>query len=224
MLDKVKIAASVLTVDFSCLYEEIKKVEKEADLLHFDIMDGHFVPDITFGPKVVASLRKKISLPFEVHLMVDNPQEWIDPFAQAGSDAMIFHLETSFHAHRLITSIKEKGIRVGVALNPSTSLENLRYILPQLDMVLLMTVNPGFGGQTFLPEVLPKIRDLQQISTERKLFFDIEVDGGINQRTAAKVVEAGANILVVGTAIFGLTNPQEAVRKLKEIILKRKEQ
>jgi len=222
-LDKVKIASSVLAADFGCLYEEIRKVEKEADLLHFDIMDGHFVPNITFGPEVVASLREKTSLPVEVHLMVDNPQQWIEPFAQAGSDTVIFHLETSFHAYRLITSIKEKGIKVGVALNPSTSLENLKYILSQLDMVLLMTVNPGFGGQTFLPECLPKIRDLRQICRERELFFDIEVDGGINQQTALEAVEAGANILVVGTAIFGMVNPQKAVRKLKEIILKRKE-
>lgn len=223
MLDKVKIASSVLAADFGCLYEEIRKVEKEADLLHFDIMDGHFVPNITFGPEVVASLREKTSLPVEVHLMVDNPQQWIEPFAQAGSDTVIFHLETSFHAYRLITSIKEKGIKVGVALNPSTSLENLKYILSQLDMVLLMTVNPGFGGQTFLSECLPKIRDLRQICRERELFFDIEVDGGINQQTALEAVEAGANILVVGTAIFGMVNPQKAVRKLKEIILKRKE-
>jgi len=223
LLDKVKIASSVLAADFGCLYEEIRKVEKEADLLHFDIMDGHFVPNITFGPEVVASLREKTSLPVEVHLMVDNPQQWIEPFAQAGSDTVIFHLETSFHAYRLITSIKEKGIKVGVALNPSTSLENLKYILSQLDMVLLMTVNPGFGGQTFLSECLPKIRDLRQICRERELFFDIEVDGGINQQTALEAVEAGANILVVGTAIFGMVNPQKAVRKLKEIILKRKE-
>ncbi|MEA1964272.1 MAG: ribulose-phosphate 3-epimerase [Candidatus Aerophobetes bacterium] len=222
-MSKVRIAPSVLAVDFSCLYEEIKRVEKEVDLLHFDIMDGHFVPNITFGPQMVASLREKISLPFEVHLMVDNPQEWIDPFEQAGSDTIIFHLETSSHPHRLITFIKEKGIRVGIALNPSTSLENLKDILPQLDMVLLMTVNPGFGGQTFLPEVLPKIGDLRQICRERKLFFNIEVDGGINQWTAAKAVEAGADILVVGTAVFDLPNPQEAVRKLKEVILKRKE-
>ncbi|MCD6472336.1 ribulose-phosphate 3-epimerase [Candidatus Aerophobetes bacterium] len=222
-MDKVKIASSVLAADFGCLYEEIRKVEKEADLLHFDIMDGHFVPNITFGPEVVASLREKTSLPVEVHLMVDNPQQWIEPFAQAGSDTVIFHLETSFHAYRLITSIKEKGIKVGVALNPSTSLENLKYILSQLDMVLLMTVNPGFGGQTFLSECLPKIRDLRQICRERELFFDIEVDGGINQQTALEAVEAGANILVVGTAIFGMVNPQKAVRKLKEIILKRKE-
>jgi len=223
LLDKVKIASSILAADFGCLYEEIKKVEKEADLLHFDIMDGHFVPNITFGPEVVASLREKTSLPVEVHLMVDNPQQWIEPFAQAGSDTVIFHLETSFHAYRLITSIKEKGIKVGVALNPSTSLENLKYILSQLDMVLLMTVNPGFGGQTFLSECLPKIRDLRQICRERELFFDIEVDGGINQQTALEAVEAGANILVVGTAIFSMVNPQKAVRKLKEIILKRKE-
>jgi len=132
LLDKVKIASSVLAADFGCLYEEIRKVEKEADLLHFDIMDGHFVPNITFGPEVVASLREKTSLPVEVHLMVDNPQQWIEPFAQAGSDTVIFHLETSFHAYRLITSIKEKGIKVGVALNPSTSLENLKYISPCL--------------------------------------------------------------------------------------------
>jgi len=150
----VKIAPSILSADFSCLYEEVKKIERVADRLHLDIMDGHFVPNLTFGPGVVSSLRRKISLPLEAHLMMDNPEKWIDAFALAGCEWIIPHVEASFHLDRLITSIKEKGIKAGVALNPSTPLCELEYILPKLDLVLLMTVNPGFGGQKFIPEVI----------------------------------------------------------------------
>ena len=213
----IKISPSILSADFSCLHQEIRKVEKVADLLHLDVMDGHFVPNITFGPMVVKCLRKKSNLPIEVHLMVDNPEEWIEPFAQAGCDIIIVHIETSYHLDRLITSIKEREIKAGVALNPSTPLCELEYILPRLDLVLLMTVNPGFGAQSFLPGVLPKIRDLKEMGKKRGLSFEIEVDGGINHDTVRKVVQAGATILVAGIAVFGAPDPQKAVLKLKEV-------
>jgi len=197
-------------------------MEGAADRLHLDIMDGHFVPNLTFGPGVVSSLRKKVNLPFEAHLMMDNPEKWVDAFVLAGCDLIIPHIETSFHADRLINSIKERGIKAGIALNPSTPLCDLEYILPKLDLVLLMTVNPGFGGQDFIPGVLSKIRDLKQMGREKKLSFEIEVDGGINQNTAKKVVEAGATVLVVGTAIFNAPDPEKAILELKGIKIKGK--
>jgi len=213
----IKIAASLLAADFSCLYEETKKVEKEVDSLHFDIMDGHFVPNITFGPQVVASLREKVNLPFEIHLMVENPGEWIIPFARAGGDLITIHAETSHHLDRLITLIKKEGKRVGIALNPATSLCGLEYILSQLDLVLAMTVNPGFGAQDFLFSVLPKIKNLRRMAKEQGVSFEIEVDGGINQDTAAEAIKAGSSTLVAGTTIFGASEPKEAILRLKNI-------
>lgn len=213
----VKIAASLLRTDFSCLYEEIRKVEKEADSLHFDIMDGHFVPNITFGPEVVASLRERVNLPFEIHLMVENPEEWIIPFARAGGDLITIHMETSYHLDRLINLIKKEEKKVGIALNPATPLCGLEYVLSQLDLVLAMTVNPGFGAQDFLPSVLPKIKNLRRMAKEQGLSFEIEVDGGINEDTAGQVIEAGSSTLVVGTAIFEASEPREAIRRLKSI-------
>lgn len=212
----IKISSSILSADFSCLHQEIRKVEEVTDFLHLDVMDGHFVPNLTFGPGVVKVLRKKVNLPFEIHLMVDDPEEWIDPFAQAGCDIIVAHIETSYHLDRLITSIKEKGIRAGIALNPSTPLCELEYILPRLDLVLLMTVNPGFGAQNFLPGILPKIRNLKEMGRKRGFSFEIEVDGGINQNTAREVAQAGATILVAGIAIFGASDPRKAVLDLKK--------
>ncbi len=217
----LKIAPSILASDFSCLECEVKKVERKADIIHFDIMDGHFVPNITFGPGLVRALRKKTNLSFDVHLMVDNPEEWIEPFAKIGCEFLTVHLEVARHLDRLISSIKEKGVKAGVALNPATSLCNLKYILPKLDLVLLMTVNPGFGAQNFIPEVLPKIKDLRQTAEKRDIQLDIEVDGGINGETAEKVVNAGANILVMGTSIFGMPDPEKAILDIKEKLIKK---
>ncbi len=211
----MKISPSILAADFSCLYQEISRVEGEADSLHFDIMDGHFVPNLTFGPGLVASLRKKVNLPFNVHLMVDNPQEWISPFVDAGADLITVHLETCRHLDRLVTVIKEKGTKVGVALNPATSLQELEYVVSEVDIVLAMTVNPGFGSQSFLFSVIPKIRDLREIIKKRRLSLEIEVDGGINEDTAARAIEAGASILVAGTAVFGASDPGKAILRLK---------
>lgn len=211
----MKISPSILAADFSCLYQEISRVEGEADSLHFDIMDGHFVPNITFGPGLVASLRKKVNLPFEIHLMVDNPQEWINPFVDAGADLITVHVETSLHLERLVAITKEKGPKVGIALNPATSLQELEYVISEVDLVLAMTVNPGFGSQNLLSSVIPKIKDLREIVEERRLSLEIEVDGGINQDTAAKVIEAGASILVAGTAVFNASDPEKAILRLK---------
>lgn len=211
----MKISPSILAADFSCLYQEISRVEGEADSLHFDIMDGHFVPNITFGPGLVASLRKKVNLPFEIHLMVDNPQEWINPFVDAGADFITVHAETSLHLERLVAITKEKGPKVGIALNPATSLQELEYVISEVDLVLAMTVNPGFGSQNLLSSVIPKIKDLREIVEERRLSLEIEVDGGINQDTAARVIEAGASILVAGTAVFNASDPEKAILRLK---------
>jgi len=212
----VKIAPSVLAADFSCLYEEIKRVESEADLLHFDIMDGQFVPDITFGPVVIASLRDKFNLSFEGHLMVANPTQWIVPFARAGCNIITIHRESCGDPHQLIALMKEKGVKAGVALNPDTSLDSLESILSEIHLVLIMTVNPGFVGQSFIHKVLPKIKNLRHLREEKSLSFEIAVDGGINEETAGEVVEAGASVLVAGTAIFHAPDPQKALLKLKE--------
>lgn len=212
---RTKVLPSILAADFNRLYEEIRKVEEEVDGLHFDIMDGHFVPNVTFGPELIVSLRKRISLPFEIHLMVENPQEWVVPFIKAGADLITVHIETSFHLDRLVTYIKRKGLKVGVALNPATSLKGLEYVLSKLDIVLIMTVNPGFGAQNFLLSVLSKIRDLREMIEERGLSLEIEVDGGINEDTAPEVIKAGASVLVAGTAIFNAYNIQETILRLK---------
>ncbi len=212
----IKIAPSVLAADFSCLYEEIKRIEGEADLLHFDVMDGHFVPNITFGPVVISSLRDRFSLPFEGHLMVANPSQWIVPFARAGCDMITVHREACEDPHQLIALMKKERVKVGIALNPATPLDTLEGILSEIHLVLIMTVNPGFVGQSFIRDVLPKIKDLRQVREEKSLSFEIAVDGGINEETAGEVVEAGASVLVAGTAIFHAPDAQKALLKLKE--------
>ncbi len=199
----IKIAPSLLAADFSRLGEEIREIEEAgADLLHIDVMDGHFVPNITIGVPVVASLKGTTRLPLDVHLMIDNPGKFIKPFARAGADMITFHLEVIPEPGDILKAIKGYGVKVGLALNPSTPLLKLAPVLKGLDMVLLMTVNPGFGGQAFMPEVIPKIKELRKIIEERSLLVDIEVDGGINKETARQVISAGANVLVAGTAVF----------------------
>lgn len=212
----IKIAPSILSADFSCLAEEVKRVEEGgADLLHIDVMDGHFVPNLTIGPLVAASLQGKTKLPFDVHLMIENPDNYIDAFAKAGAHYLTVHAEACIHLHRTIQNIKEKGMKAGVALNPATPLNVIEYILDDVDMILLMTVNPGFGGQAFIPGVLTKIRQLKAMITEKKLPVDIQVDGGVNQETAPLVIEAGANILVAGSAVYGANDIPNAIKALK---------
>jgi ribulose-phosphate 3-epimerase len=213
----VKIAPSILSADFSKLGEEIIAAEKAgADLVHVDVMDGHFVPNITIGPPVVKSIKKIASLPLDVHLMIEDPDKYINDFAQSGSDIITVHAEASVHLHRTIQNIKECGIKAAVSINPATPLSHIEVILPYVDMVLIMSVNPGFGGQKFIPEVLAKIKMLKDMIKKQKLNVDIEVDGGINIDNVAEVSGAGADILVMGNAFYNSKDYSETVRIVRE--------
>ena len=211
------IAPSLLAADFVRLAEDIARVEAAgADWLHLDIMDGHFVPNLTFGPPIVAAIRKITKLPLDVHLMVTNPAALVDAFAAAGADWLTVHVETEPHLHRLVTHIRELGVRPAVVLNPATPLSSLEEILPEVDMVLVMSVNPGFGGQKFIPSSIDKIRRLKKqiIAVNREVV--IEVDGGINAVTSPLVREAGAEVLVAGSAVFGSDDLVAAIRQIRE--------
>ncbi|MBZ0156088.1 MAG: ribulose-phosphate 3-epimerase [Alphaproteobacteria bacterium] len=213
----IKIAPSILSADFMRLGAEIKAVEASgADLLHLDIMDGHFVPNITIGPAVVEGIRKITSLPLDVHLMIEDPDKYIMDFVTAGADIITVHEEASFHLHRTVHLIRENGVKAGVSLNPATPLSHLECILPDLDMVLLMSVNPGFGGQKFIPFVLDKIRALRALLDARGLSVPIEVDGGIKPGNAGEVASAGAEILVMGSAFFQAGDYKALMRELRE--------
>ncbi len=210
-----KIAPSILSADFSRLGDDINKVEEYVDMIHIDVMDGHFVPNITFGPPVVRSIRVLTKLPFDVHLMVTEPDNYIDAFIDAGANYVTVHAETAVHLHRTISMIKKKGAKAGVALNPATPLEVLENILGDVDMVLIMTVDPGFGGQQFIKSMLPKIRRLKEMIEKAKLDVEIEVDGGINSETARQAVAAGADIVVAGSYIYESSDVAEAVNNLR---------
>lgn len=200
----IKIAPSILSADLTRLGEQVAAAEAAgADYIHIDVMDGDFVPNITFGPVVVAAVRRATRLPLDVHLMIQAPERHIASFVEAGADLITIHQEACRHLHRLVEDVRECGKRIGVALNPATPLATLQEILPYLDLVLVMTVNPGFGGQKFIPGMLQKVRSLRETIFERDLRCELEVDGGINAETAAKVVGAGADVLVAGEAIFG---------------------
>ena len=210
------IAPSLLAADFVRLAEDIARVEAAgADWLHLDIMDGHFVPNLTFGPPIVAAIRKITKLPLDVHLMVTNPAALVDAFAAAGADWLTVHVETEPHLHRLVTHIRELGVRPAVVLNPATPLSSLEEILQEVDMVLVMSVNPGFGGQKFIPSSIDKIRRLKKqiITVNREVL--IEVDGGINAVTSPLVREAGAEVLVAGSAVFGSDDLAAAIRQIR---------
>lgn len=213
----IKISPSILSADFSKLGEEIKNIDQAgAEMVHIDVMDGHFVPNLTIGAPVIAALRKITTKIFDVHLMVENPQDYVVSFAKAGTDIFTFHIETAPHVHRIIQNIKENNMKVGIALNPGTPLTTINEILDDIDMVLLMTVNPGFGGQKFIPSVLKKIKELKEMIRARNLNIDIQVDGGINEVTASQVVAAGANILVAGSAIYGSDNIAKSIEDLRK--------
>jgi len=205
----IGIVPSILSADFTRLGEQVREAEQAgAQRIQIDVMDGHFVPNITMGPMVVEAVRRCTTLPLEAHLMISNPEHYIEDFAKAGADVIIVHQEASPHLHRIIQQIKATGKKVGIALTPSTPTIMLEDILSLLDMVLIMTVNPGFGGQDFIPEMLPKIFRLRQSIAQAGLWCDIEVDGGIHEATAPLVVQAGANLLVAGSAVY---NERESV-------------
>ncbi len=215
---KIKIAPSVLSADFSNLREQLLAVERGgADLLHIDIMDGHFVPNITFGPFIVDAIHRCTDLPLDVHLMIENPDQYIDAFIDAGSDLLSVHVEEVTHLNRTIKYIKDRGILAGVVLNPSTPLNTLDYILEYTDFVLLMSVNPGFGGQSFIDNTGKKIRQLKEIINNKALDVEIEVDGGIGLENAKEIAECGATIIVSGSGIFKTNNPEETVRKMQKL-------
>lgn len=212
----VKIAPSILSADFRELGNEIRKVEAAgADLIHIDVMDGHFVPNITIGPLVVKACRKITKLPLDVHLMIENPDRYIPDFAKAGADIITVHVETSKNLDSDLELISRNGVKAGVVVNPATPVEAVFHVLDKVAMVLLMSVNPGFEGQKFMPEVLPKIKALKSEVVRRQLSVDIEVDGGINLDTYKEVVKAGANVLVAGSAVFYAPDYQAVIKQLK---------
>lgn len=213
----VKIAPSILSADFSELGEEVRRVEKGgADLVHIDVMDGSFVPNITIGQVVLRSIRKITRLPFDVHLMIEHPERYVESFVESGADIITVHAEASLHLHRTIQHIKEFEVGAGIALNPSTPLTAVENVLDDIDLILIMTVNPGFGGQEFIKSMLPKISSAKEMVRDRKV--EIEVDGGINPETAPLAVNAGADILVAGNAVFGYGSVEENIRRLRESI------
>jgi ribulose-phosphate 3-epimerase len=214
-----KIAPSILSADFTKLGEEIHAVATAgADYIHIDVMDGNFVPNITVGPMIVKAARKITNLPLDVHLMIENPERYIDDFVSAGSDFITVHVETVKHLHRLLGVIRDAGIKAGAALNPATPLSSIQHVLHNLDMVVLMTVNPGFGGQSFIPEVLPKIEELRSMLDKKDSEVDIEVDGGITVVNIAQVARAGASVFVAGNAVFGSPNYAETIALMKNNI------
>ena len=216
----VKIAPSILSADFSRLAEEIKEVEAAgADWIHVDVMDGHFVPNITIGPLIVDAIRPHTSLPLDVHLMIENPDAYIPQFAKAGADIITVHQEACIHLHRTLYHIKDQGVKAAVSLNPATPISLIQHVIQDVDMVLLMSVNPGFGGQKFIVETINKIQELKVLLEEKDLVerVEIQIDGGINGETAQKVVAAGATCLVAGNAVFGQKDRVAAIRTIKGV-------
>ena len=212
----VKIAPSILSADFSRLGEEVIAAEKAgADFIHVDVMDGHFVPNITIGPLVVKAVKKAVSIPLDVHLMIEDPDKYIQEFADSGADIITVHQEASVHLHRSIQNIRECGVRAAVSINPATPVSQIELILSDIDMVLLMSVNPGFGGQKFIPEVLSKIRELKKIISDNKYDVEIEVDGGVTVDNVAQVVGAGADIVVMGSAFYNSDNYEETAKAVR---------
>ncbi len=216
-MKSIQIAPSILSADFSRLGEEVRAVEKAgADVIHVDVMDGHFVPNITMGPLVVKAVRKITKLPLDVHLMISNPDRYIEPFAEAGADWITVHVEACTHLHRTLSAIRDLGKKTGAVLNPATSLSSLDYVLEEIDLVMLMSVNPGFGGQSFIRSTLDKIADLRSRLDQCNPEAGIEIDGGIGPETIGEVAGAGANIFVAGSAIYGQSDYAGVIKLMKE--------
>ncbi|CEP38886.1 ribulose-phosphate 3-epimerase [Paraclostridium sordellii] len=212
----IKMAPSILSADFARLLEDVKKVENAGcEYLHIDVMDGHFVPNITLGPAIVKFLRNDVNMVFDAHLMIENPDNYIKDFADAGCDIIVVHEEACTHLHRTIQNIKSHNVKAGVALNPATPIENIKYVLKDVDMVLIMTVNPGFGGQSFIDGMIDKIKELKLLIDEQGLEVDIQVDGGIKPSNVDKVVKAGANVIVAGSAIFNSDDIDATVKEFR---------
>ncbi len=209
---------SILSADFARLAESIGRVESNCDMLHLDVMDGHFVPNITFGPPVVKSVSGVSSLPLDCHLMIENPDRYLQDFARAGTTYLSVHQETCPHLHRTIQAIRGEGMKPGVAINPYTPVDTLDLVLPDLEFVLVMSVNPGFGGQSFIPISVTKVRELRERIESLGLSTAIQVDGGVCEETLPELLDAGANWFVAGSAVFGAPDPSEAARRLQEII------
>jgi ribulose-phosphate 3-epimerase len=214
-----KIAPSILSADFAYLADEIAKVtEAGADMIHVDVMDGHFVPNFTIGPPIVKAIRKVTRLPLDVHLMMTNPDDYIHDFIKAGSNYITVHVETCPHLHRTIQSIKEEGVKAGVTLNPATPLSSVEEILGEVDLLLIMSVNPGFGGQSFIPSVLEKLRRARTMIDQRGAKVELEIDGGIKVENVAAIAQAGADILVSGSAIFQSKDYKDTIQKMRQAI------